>query len=489
MGLAFIPTYIRYLGMEAYGLIGLFAALQAWLTLLDMGMTPTLNREMARYTAGAHSAESIQDLLRSMEILCVSIGILIFLGAWAASGFLANNWLQPQKLQHRDVAQALSIMAFVVSLRFVEGIYRGSLYGLQRQVWYNGVGAILATLRHGGAVAILAWGASTVQAFFIWQGVISLLTLSVYARSVHRLLPKAPLPPRFSLQAVAGVWKFASGMLGITFLALLLTQVDKVILSRMLSLAEFGDYTLAATLAGAIGVVISPITLALFPRMVELGIANDQLSLNKIYHQGAQLITILTAPAVLLLVFFAPGVVFMWSGNVELSVKVSPMLSALALGTFLNGLMWMPYQCQLAFGWTSLTLKTNIVAVAFLIPAIVFIVPRYGGVGAAWIWVILNASYIIFHIHFMHRRLILTEKWIWYFYDLLLPVGGALGVIVLAYGLRPDRLTDRWSWFVFLLMSGGLAFAAAVLSCNQIRPRVFVAVKRAILSVAMKYGK
>ena len=50
MGLAFIPVYIHYLGVEAYGLIGLFAVLQAWLALLDMGLTPTLAREMGRYT-------------------------------------------------------------------------------------------------------------------------------------------------------------------------------------------------------------------------------------------------------------------------------------------------------------------------------------------------------------------------------------------------------------------------------------------------------
>ena len=64
MGLAFVPLYIEYLGMEAYGLIGLFSVLQAWLAMLDMGMTPTLNREMARFTAGSHSPQSIHNLLR-----------------------------------------------------------------------------------------------------------------------------------------------------------------------------------------------------------------------------------------------------------------------------------------------------------------------------------------------------------------------------------------------------------------------------------------
>jgi len=59
MSLAFVPLYIKYLGIEAYGLIGVFAILQAWLRLLDMGMKPAINREMARFTGGAHNAQSI----------------------------------------------------------------------------------------------------------------------------------------------------------------------------------------------------------------------------------------------------------------------------------------------------------------------------------------------------------------------------------------------------------------------------------------------
>ncbi|MHC4521753.1 MAG: polysaccharide biosynthesis protein, partial [Planctomycetota bacterium] len=89
MALAFIPLYIRYLGMEAYGLIGLFAMLQAWLTLLDMGMAPTLSREMARFGGGSHSVQSIRDLLRSIEIIALIIAGLIALGIWAASRWLA----------------------------------------------------------------------------------------------------------------------------------------------------------------------------------------------------------------------------------------------------------------------------------------------------------------------------------------------------------------------------------------------------------------
>ena len=77
MGLAFVPLYIKYLGIESYGLIGIFAVLTAWLSLLDMGMTPTLSREMARFTAGSQSAQSIRDLLRSIEVITFSIAMVI----------------------------------------------------------------------------------------------------------------------------------------------------------------------------------------------------------------------------------------------------------------------------------------------------------------------------------------------------------------------------------------------------------------------------
>lgn len=471
MGLAFIPLYIQYLGMEAYGLIGLFAVMQAWLALLDMGMSPTLNREMARFSAGAHSPQSIRDLLRSLEMISFGIAALIALGVWATSGYLASDWLKADKLPIAVVAQALSVMAIVVALRFVEGIYRGSLFGLQRQVWYNGANAVLSTMRHGGAVAVLALVSPTIQAFFVWQAVVSLVSVAVFVAGVYGILPKSPLPARFSQYALAGVWRFARGMIGITLLGLLLTQVDKVLLSRLLELESYGYYILAGTIVGMLYMIIGPITQAIYPRMVELAMQEDQTKLTSTYHQGAQFVTVLTAPIVVLLSFFARGVVFMWSGNINLAENTAPILTVLALGTFLHGLMHMPYMLQLAHGWTGFAIKTNIVAVILLVPAIFWVVPGYGAIGAAWVWLALNFGYVLIAMQFMHRKLIPDEKWVWYFADVLLPVSGAIGVVLLAQHFKPASYLDRWHWFAFLLITSAFALAAASLLAAHIRAR------------------
>lgn len=478
MGLVFLPIYIRYLGVEAYGLIGLFAVMQAWLALLDIGMTPTLGREMARFTAGAHSAQSIRDLLRSLELICFAMAIVICAAVWAASGWLASDWLKVEKLALQIVRGAIAVMAFVVAFRFVEGIYRSALFGLQRQVWYNGANAALATIRNVGALVVIGLVSPTIEAFFLWQAFVSMLSVVVFACGVHRALPRAPARPKFSTDVLLGVWRFAGGMTGITLLSILLTQIDKVLLSRLLALEAFGYYTLAATVSGALYMVITPVTIALFPRLVELVSQGDHDALAGAYHRGAQLVTMVTAPVAFLLAFFGEGVLFAWSGNVDLARNAGPILSALVLGTFLNGLMYVPYQLQLAHGWTSFALKINIIAVALLVPTIFWVVPRHGALGAAWVWIALNAGYVLVGIQLMHRRLLPSEKWLWYARDVGLPVIGTAVTLILASYFRPETLSDRLAWLGFLGGALMAAFSVSVLSIRDLRMSLFLSIRR-----------
>ncbi len=48
MGFLFVPLYIKFIGIEAYGLIGLFFVMQALFAVMDMGLSATASREIAR---------------------------------------------------------------------------------------------------------------------------------------------------------------------------------------------------------------------------------------------------------------------------------------------------------------------------------------------------------------------------------------------------------------------------------------------------------
>lgn len=457
MGIVFVPFYIHYLGMEAYGLIGIFAILQALLTLLDMGMTPTLNREMARYTAGAHSARSIRDLLRSLEVFCFSIALLIALLIWLASAWISNGWLQSKVMSAGQVSQAIAIMGLVIALRFVESLYRGAILGLQKQVWLNSVSSGLSTLRWAGAVGVLAWVSSSIEAFFMWQGMISAMTILILVFVTYHHLPSSGHPARFSWFQLKNIWRFAGGMMATTLFGLLLMQVDKVILSRLLSLEMFGYYTLAGTVATVLYQLTGPITQAYYPQLTELVTKSDIAGLTKIFHQSAQLISVQIVPVALLLMFFGEKILLLWTSNPTLSHNTAPLLALLALGTMLNGLMHIPYMLTLAYGWPGFAVRMNMVAVIVMVPAIFWVTPRYGAIGAAWIWVMVNAGYLLIGMHFLYQRLLTKEKWHWYLYDVFLPVVGTAGMAIILWWVYPDSLTK--------LMEGGMLVITGICLC------------------------
>jgi O-antigen/teichoic acid export membrane protein len=481
LSLALIPLYIRYLGVEAYGLIGIFTILQSLLSAFDMGMRPTLSREMARFTAGARDGQSIRDLLRSVEIIGVAIACTAGLGLWFAAPWLASGWLRVESLPLSAVAQAFRMVAVVIALRFVESIYVSSLVGLQLQVRENVVSGAMATLRDLGAVGVLIWLSPTVTAFFAWHGLVSLLTVVVLSISTYQALPAVDRAGRYSASALLGIRHFAAGMTVITLLALLLTQLDKILVARLLPLKEFTHYAVAGMVASALHILVAPIAAAFSPRLAELVARKDESSLRHTYHQAAQMVSVLTGSAAVLLIAFGDTALLVWTADSALTQKVAPLARILTVGTLLNALMWIPYQLQLAHGWTSLGAKINSVAVAVLVPALFWIVPKHGAAGAAWVWVALNAGYLVFTIYFMHRRLLPLEKWSWYTRDVAMPLLAAAFAALLCSYLLP-RGTGRFGQLLLLLTGLALVSVSAAMATPLMRQYITTRLVRTFTS-------
>jgi len=469
MSLAFIPLYIKYLGIESYGLIGLFTLFQVWLSLLDMGMTLTLGREMARFTGDAHSAQSIRDLLRSIEVIAFWIAILIASAIALSANWIATSWLlQVVSLPIDVVIQAFMLIGLVTAIRFMESIYRSSIIGLQRHVLYNVVNSVMATFRGLGTIGVLVWISASIEAFFIWQGVVSIVTLIILMILTYTTLPRAERAGRFSLVTLLGIWKFAGGTVSITLLALLLTQVDKILLSKLLSLEEYGYYTLVAIVAGGLYTIIAPIAQSFYPRLCELHARNDQVGLINTYHKGTQLISVFAGSVAIVIIVFGETFLRLWTQDSEFAQRTKTLLSLLMLGNLLNGLMWIPYQTQLAHGWTSLTIRINIIAIAIIVPAILWVTPRFGAEGAAWTWVSLNTGYVLISIHFMYQRILRTEKWRWYVQDVFIPllagitVASALSVL---WSAEKNTLND----IVLLTLAASSTFVVMLYSTSTTR--------------------
>jgi O-antigen/teichoic acid export membrane protein len=425
MGIAFLPGYVKALGVAAYGLVGVYTVMHGWLGMLDMGLTSTLNREMARLRAGSHSAESIRDLLRSIELIFLVVATLMVLVIWAASGALVDHWLTAGALPRVTVIDAIRIIGFVLAARWLEQIYRAAILGMQDHVYLNQLQSISATLRWGGAYLVVTLVEPSILHFFVWQGLVSMLTTAMLMRRTYHLLPNATRRGRFNIRSLQAIKDFAIGMSLSSFLTFALTQADKIVIGKMLPIDQLGYYMLAASASGALLLVITPMNNAIYPRLTELEAAKDYLGLERSYRSACEWMSAILIPAALVLSFFSAPILQVWTGDAHLTSVVAPLLTVLALGTLFNGLMNVPYMLQLAHGWTSLTVKMNAIATLIIVPAIIFIVPRHGTLGAAAAWLVLNVASLIITSHFMYDKILPRAKMQWYRESIVLPLAAA----------------------------------------------------------------
>jgi O-antigen/teichoic acid export membrane protein len=168
---------------------------------------------------------------------------------------------------------------------------------------------------------------------------------------------------------------------------------------------------------------------------------------------------------------FSPDILRLWSGDPVMAQNSSLILSILVAGTAINGIMHLPYALQLSYGWTRLSLYQNITSVAILLPTTWWAAHRYGAVGAACIWVVLNLGYVVFSIPVMHRRLLVGEMRAWYLQDLLPPVLASVIVAGLARSFI-EVPKGVLAGIATIGLVGVCTLAAAVLSAPLARRQV-----------------
>ena len=461
--LACIPLYIKFLGIEAYGLIGFYLVLTAMVQVLDLGLSGTMFREMARYSVQPEKAAEARDLVRTLEAGYWFIGIAIGAVIFAAAPLIAADWIKAGPIPVRDVEHTLMLMGVLTAIQWPLTLYQGGLLGLGRQVLCNGLNISMSTLSNGGAVLILWRVSPTIQAFFLWLIAVNAVRALLVAVFLWKSLPPATRSARFEMVQVRNIWRFAAGMSGITICCLILTQSDKVILSRLLSLKLFGYYTLAGRFGVALTMIITAVWNTMFPRFSALVAEGNEESLTRLYHYFNQLLAVLILPFTCVVALFSTEILQLWTRNSEIAHNAGPIASLLVAGTALNGLTNLPYALQLAHGWTSIGLRINILNTVMLVPAIWILALHYGPVGAASVWIAVNGIYLAIAVPLTHRRFLKGEARRW-LGEISLPLVPVLLIAGIGRGLVTASMSPPVEICTLLALFSCTTVAAALVS-------------------------
>jgi len=469
ISLIILPLYMKYMGAEAYGLVGFFTMLQGLFMLLDFGLTPTISRQTAQYNAGASTALAFRQLFRALSLIFMAIAIIGAGLLWHLDTYIALFWLKLQHLNMADVLFALQSMAICVALRWMTGLYRGVISGFEQIVWLSVINTLVATLRFPGALLFMYFLGFDVKSFFLFQLVVAVFEFAALFIKTYRLLPSIPISTTIgcSLRPLKSVLGFALTIAFTSSVWVLLTQLDKFILSGVLTLSDYGYFSLAVLVAGGVLQVSTPVSSVIMPRLAYLHGEQKITEMREVYLNATQFIAVIAVSAGIVLAALAKPILYVWTGDVILAEKTAPILTLYALGNALLALGAFPYYLQYAYGNLKYHFLGNILSVILLIPAIIWAARNYGAIGAGWIWFIFQVVYLFGWVSFVHMKIQhgINIKWFKSFLPSSLLVSGFIFFIAYIFNFSNVRLIAFFQITLFSL----IGLIIALLSSNSAR--------------------
>jgi|SRR6185437_10831636 len=426
----FIPLYIKYLGIEAYGIINFYTVLMTLLLFADAGLSETLGREFAR---SSEDKVYCRNLLYSIERLYLVITLSIMAALFFFAPHIADNWLHSHIIPKEKICLCLRLMGVSIAFQFFSTLHNSGLMGLQKQVIANTIQISWSAFRSGLVVAALLFSPDLLT-FFYWQIGSNILFFFINRYQLWKQI-KFESSPVFDKEILKNIGKFALGMMLMAVVAALNGQLDKLVVSKYLSLKQFSYYALGGNLAQMPVMLISPITLAVLPIINKIVHLGSKEELKNVFHQYAFIITFLSSLFGSTLFFYAKNLALIWTGNIEIATNIEGVTKILALASIFLAIQYMPYLLAIANGHTRTNLLLGIICIILLLPLLYFFINAFGLIGAACPSLILNAFIFIVLGYFIINRFLKGAYNSWLLKDVALPCIINFGVVLLIYQL------------------------------------------------------
>jgi O-antigen/teichoic acid export membrane protein len=470
--LLFSIFYFRILGSETFGLISFCATVLLIGNLfVDLGLGRTIIRELARRAHNPQLGQEMRDALFTLQVIHFGLALMCGIAIAFWSSWLATNWLNRDTVAVTEATHAIALLGVVAALQLPREFFRSALSGLQLQVLSNIFATAFSALRGAATVVALFLIAPTPIVFLVMQVVVSVIETGALFVAVWIKMPRKERRIRFDVDILKDIWVFAVSDGLALLLGVGMTFGDRILLSRLLPLNVFGNYSLAIMIAEVVLRIISPFSSAYFPHYADLIARGDKNALSEDYNHIGVVAAAIIVPASFILMGFAPQVLQLVTGNAAIASAFASLLAIRTLGNLTIALQYLPHTLQLASGVSTTALYVNILNLGIYLPGILYFTPIYGFLVPAILWLIVVAVQTPTMIFVTHLITLKGEAWIWVWESIAKPVLIS-GVIV---GVSAHLAPRTVSWFTDLPWMGAtyaVAMSFVLLASNRTRPTV-----------------
>lgn len=407
----FLPLFLRYLDSEAYGLVTLFATFLAVMNLLGMGLSGALRREFAAGNESLSSRQYKFKLLKSVEFIYLFILIVILIIGFFISPYIAKNWLVFESLNVSIITTSITLMFISISIIILSNLWHGCILGLNNQVRANVYYVLWSIGKNILAILVIQRFPNPIS-FYLAYIIFDLLYAFFLRLFLVRRIKKSDSMKWNikDLKLLSSVWKYTVGLLFITGLSILLTQIDRIILSRYISLTEIGIYNSIKTMGSLVRIIAASVGITVLTEFTNLFSQEKHEKLEKYYLDIWKYVSVATITLSVFVTSYSYSIMYVWTGDItfaEASISVAPYL---LIGICGLALQEIPYSYLLSKGITKINIKLGLLILPIYVVLSYFLIRSYGIYGASLAYGITFSVHTILYFWLSNKSIKLKEK-------------------------------------------------------------------------------
>ncbi|MBF0496848.1 MAG: lipopolysaccharide biosynthesis protein, partial [Deltaproteobacteria bacterium] len=375
-----------------------FAALETLLTSFVSGLSTALMRETARRDSLAEARPSMWRLMRAFELAYVIAGVVFGLSIAAFSGWISLHWISPDHISSATVKFCLILLSVRLAAIFPGTVYQAVFIGTQRQVLLNTLNLICTIVRVSSNVIVtMTW--RSVAGFYLSEVINTVWTLLLLRHWATKVLPRPEVTSKtiFDWTEVKKLWRISVDLIWVNGAWAVLSQVDRLIISRLLSISALGAYNVLTAGGQLLAMAAQPFFQAVSPEICQLARHDKKIEMQRYLIRYSKVILIICLAVGLSVAFFARDILEIWTHN-DIIVKNAHLMSCYVCGQIFQWLATVPYLGQVALGRARFQAAYITVGLIWLPVSIWLLVPKIGIAGAVWAWILYSFTCWLYNI-------------------------------------------------------------------------------------------
>ena len=373
------PFVLRLLGQEGYAIFMIVNALIAYISCAEFGMG-TASTRFAADAFGRCDADGESNAIWTSLIIVMIPATVAAVAVTIAAQPIVERVLNIPFGWRDSAILGLRIAGLGFVFRCISSVLNTLAIVRLRMDIYTSVTAGTAVFQAVALPVALYFRAGVVTATLVVAAA-NLLALVLHLFFACKLQP-AVMKPHISYHIAKKLLRFGAGVFISALAASCLLNTEKLFLARLSSLSTVAHYSVAATLAGLLGVAPAAIIQSLLPAFGRLQATSNKNALQKLYTRAIRGNLLWLCPAIAMLVVSAKWFLVYWAGY-DYGIGALAPFYILLLGFAFNTFALVPYTLLMALGRSDLVARIHLAELLPYLVCAAILVWQFGAVGAA----------------------------------------------------------------------------------------------------------